>query len=69
MTGFDDRPLRALLDELAARSPAPSGGAAAGWGCAIGAGLAEMAAAFGELDEIGARGARAAGPGAGAGPP
>jgi methenyltetrahydrofolate cyclohydrolase len=50
---FDDRPLRALLDELAARSPAPSGGAAAGWGCAIGAGLVEMAAAFGELDEIG----------------
>ena len=52
MDGFDDRPLRALLDELAARSPAPSGGAAAGWGCAIAAGVVEMAAAFGELDEI-----------------
>jgi methenyltetrahydrofolate cyclohydrolase len=54
LSSFDDRPLRALLDELAARSPAPSGGAAAGWGCAIAAGVVEMAAAFGELDEIAA---------------
>ena len=52
MDRFDDRPLRALLEELAARSPAPSGGAAAGWGCAIGAGVVEMAAAFGELDDV-----------------
>lgn len=35
-----------LLDRLAARTPAPGGGAAAAWACALAAGLAEMAAGF-----------------------
>jgi len=58
---FADRPLRDVLDELAARQPVPGGGASAAWACAIGAGLVEMAAAFGGLDEAGAeaRGLRA----------
>jgi formiminotetrahydrofolate cyclodeaminase len=51
---FADRPLREVLDGLAARSAEPGGGASAAWGCAIAAGLAEMAAAFGELDAVGA---------------
>jgi methenyltetrahydrofolate cyclohydrolase len=35
-----------LLDRLAARTPAPGGGAAAAWACALAAGLVEMAASF-----------------------
>ena len=54
---FEDRPLRALLDELAARSPVPGGGGAAAWTCALGAGLVEMAAAFGDLEAVGAEAA------------
>ena len=49
-----DRPLRGVLDELAARQPVPGGGASAAWACALGAGLVEMAAAFGALDAVGA---------------
>jgi methenyltetrahydrofolate cyclohydrolase len=41
-----DRPLRALLDEVASATPAPGGGACAGWACALAASLVEMAAAF-----------------------
>lgn len=41
-----DRPLRALLDEVAARSPAPGGGSVAAWTCAFAAGLVEMASRF-----------------------
>jgi formiminotetrahydrofolate cyclodeaminase len=37
-----------LLDRLAARTPAPGGGAAAAWACALAAGLVEMAASFAE---------------------
>jgi formiminotetrahydrofolate cyclodeaminase len=51
---FADRPLRGVLDELAARSPVPGGGAAAAWACALAAGLVEMAAAFGSLHDAGA---------------
>jgi methenyltetrahydrofolate cyclohydrolase len=41
-----------LLDRLGARTPAPGGGAAAAWACALGAGLVEMAAGF--ADDAGA---------------
>ena len=51
--GFADRPLGELLDELARRTPVPAGGSAAAWTCALAAGLAEMAAAYGELDAVG----------------
>jgi formiminotetrahydrofolate cyclodeaminase len=37
-----------LLEGLAARTPAPGGGAAAAWACALAAGLVEMAASFAE---------------------
>lgn len=47
MTALADRPLRQLLDEVAARSPAPGGGTSAAWTCALGAGLVEMSARFG----------------------
>jgi len=50
---FADRPLRDVLSELAARQPGPGGGASAAWACALGAGLVEMAASFGDLDAIG----------------
>jgi formiminotetrahydrofolate cyclodeaminase len=49
-----DRPLRDVLDELAAQQPVPGGGASAAWACALGAGLVEMAAAYGGLDAVGA---------------
>jgi formiminotetrahydrofolate cyclodeaminase len=43
-----------LLDRLAARTPAPGGGAAAAWACALAAGLVEMAASFaGDADAAG----------------
>jgi formiminotetrahydrofolate cyclodeaminase len=44
-----------LLDRLGARTPAPGGGAAAAWACALGAGLVEMAAGFAEDAETAAR--------------
>ena len=50
--------LAEFLDQLAARTPAPGGGAAAAVTCAMAAGLVEMAAAFDQgsrLDEVGAR--------------
>jgi formiminotetrahydrofolate cyclodeaminase len=44
------------LDRLAAREPAPGGGAAAAWGCAMAASLVQMAAAFADgHDAAGAR--------------
>jgi formiminotetrahydrofolate cyclodeaminase len=46
MGGFADRSLRDVLDEVAAQRPAPGGGCAAAWGCALSAGLVEMAASF-----------------------
>lgn len=44
-----------LLDRLGARTPAPGGGAAAAWACALGAGLVEMAAGFADDAESAAR--------------
>lgn len=41
-----DRMLADLLEDVAAQTPAPGGGSAAAWTCALAAGLAEMAAAF-----------------------
>lgn len=46
MSAFGDRALSELLDDVAAQSPSPGGGGCAAWACAMGAGLAEMAAAF-----------------------
>ena len=47
----------AFLDAVAARTPAPGGGAGAAFACALAAALVEMAARFGELDEAAARAA------------
>jgi methenyltetrahydrofolate cyclohydrolase len=44
--GFADRPFIELLDQIAAREPAPGGGSAAALAGATAAALAEMAAAF-----------------------
>jgi formiminotetrahydrofolate cyclodeaminase len=47
-----------FLDQIAARTPAPGGGAVAAVTCAMAAGLVEMAAAFdagGQLDAVGVR--------------
>jgi methenyltetrahydrofolate cyclohydrolase len=41
----------AFLDAVAARSPAPGGGAGAAVGCALGAALTEMAGRFAGLDD------------------
>jgi methenyltetrahydrofolate cyclohydrolase len=49
--------LDSFLAEVADRTPAPGGGAAAGAGCALGAALAEMAARFAGLDDAAARAA------------
>jgi methenyltetrahydrofolate cyclohydrolase len=51
------RALRELLDEVAARTPAPGGGTSAAWATAIAAALVEMAAAFAEDGDSGARAA------------
>lgn len=51
------RPLRELLDALAARTPAPGGGTSAAWATAIAAALVEMAAAFAEDADAAARAA------------
>jgi methenyltetrahydrofolate cyclohydrolase len=48
-----------LVDAVAARTAAPGGGSAAACGCALAAGLVEMAARFGS-GELEAEGARAA---------
>ena len=39
-----ERSLRALLDDVAAATPAPGGGCAAAWSCALAAALVEMTA-------------------------
>jgi formiminotetrahydrofolate cyclodeaminase len=52
------RALREFTNALAARTPAPGGGAAAAAGCALGAALAEMAARFAGRDDDAARAAR-----------
>jgi formiminotetrahydrofolate cyclodeaminase len=53
-----DRPLRVLLEEVAAGTPAPGGGCSAAWTGALAAALVEMAAAFAQ--GAGALGRRAA---------
>lgn len=47
----------AFLAAVAERTPAPGGGAAAGFGCALGAALVEMAAQFAGFEESAARAA------------
>lgn len=54
-----ERQLRELLDELAAKTPAPGGGSAAAWATAIAAALVEMAAAFSDQPTDRARELRA----------
>ena len=49
--------VESFLADVAERTPAPGGGAAAGVGCALGAALAEMAARFAGLDDAAARAA------------
>jgi methenyltetrahydrofolate cyclohydrolase len=49
----------ALLEAVAARTPAPGGGAVAGVTCALAAALVQMSAAFGSGAEAEAAGARA----------
>jgi formiminotetrahydrofolate cyclodeaminase len=49
--------LASFVTELADRTPAPGGGAAAGAGCALGGALAEMAARFAGLEGAAARAA------------
>lgn len=43
---YADRPLESVLDALGRAEPAPGGGSAAAWGCALGAALVQMAAGF-----------------------
>ncbi len=40
------RPLAELLEDVAARTPAPGGGCSAAWSCALAASLVEMTASF-----------------------
>jgi formiminotetrahydrofolate cyclodeaminase len=49
--------LEEFLAEVAARTPAPGGGAGAALGCALGAALTEMAARFAGLEDAVARAA------------
>jgi methenyltetrahydrofolate cyclohydrolase len=46
MDALVDRTLGRLLEEVAARTPSPGGGTSCAVGCALAAGLVEMAAAF-----------------------
>jgi methenyltetrahydrofolate cyclohydrolase len=55
----EGRLIRELLDELAAKTPAPGGGAAAAWAVGIAAALVEMASRFGDLPHDPAAGLRA----------
>jgi formiminotetrahydrofolate cyclodeaminase len=48
MTPLADEPFTVLLARLGAPRPAPGGGSAAAWACALAAGLVEMAARVGE---------------------
>lgn len=52
-----ERSLRQLLDDVAARTPAPGGGTSAAWAAAIAAALVEMAAAFADDAHSAARAA------------
>lgn len=46
MPGLADRPLRELLDEVAAATPAPGGGCSIAWTCGLAAGLVAMSASI-----------------------
>jgi methenyltetrahydrofolate cyclohydrolase len=50
MSALAEQPLREVLEEVAARTPAPGGGSSSAWACALGAGLVEMSARFGSQD-------------------
>jgi methenyltetrahydrofolate cyclohydrolase len=54
---YSQRSLRELLDDVAARTPAPGGGTSAAWTTGIAAALVEMAAAFAEDADATARAA------------
>lgn len=54
-----DLSLAELLAEVAARTPAPGGGAGAAWTCAMAAALTQMAASFSEGDRMAEVAARA----------
>ncbi len=53
--GHADRTLQELLDEVAARTPAPGGGSTAAWATALAAALVEMAASFSDRPDTAAR--------------
>jgi methenyltetrahydrofolate cyclohydrolase len=53
--GYAQRPLRVLLEDVAARTPAPGGGTSAAWTAALAAALVEMAAAFADDTAAGTR--------------
>jgi formiminotetrahydrofolate cyclodeaminase len=51
MQALADRPLGQLLDQVAAKTPAPGGGSSSGIVCALAAGLVEMTAAFARAED------------------
>jgi formiminotetrahydrofolate cyclodeaminase len=55
-----ERPYAALLDDVAARTPAPGGGSSSAWAGALAAALTEMAALFGSGERMATIAARAA---------
>jgi formiminotetrahydrofolate cyclodeaminase len=57
IVSVEQRPFTELLADLADRTPAPGGGAAAAWTGAIAAALLEMAARFADEEAMAARGA------------
>jgi formiminotetrahydrofolate cyclodeaminase len=52
MTELVDRPLRRLLADVAAPTPAPGGGCSLAWACALAAGLVEMSAAIAGAQQL-----------------
>ncbi len=54
MTGLRDTPLTALLDDVAAATPAPGGGSSAALAAALAAALVEMAAGIAGVDDAAA---------------
>jgi formiminotetrahydrofolate cyclodeaminase len=58
--GLGELRLQELLDRLAARTPAPGGGAASALGCAVAAALIQMAAGFSREDDAAELAGRAA---------
>jgi formiminotetrahydrofolate cyclodeaminase len=52
MSALADRSFNALLDDVAAQTPSPGGGCAAAWTCALAAALTQMAAEFGDGEDL-----------------